>query len=158
MPCITLTVSFKWEPWLYDNQHMPFQDFADLSRRSRERCSVPGAAVYKWKGHLAGGPHEGQLGVYYGETDDVFRRFGTHYRIGRQETNKRVREDFLKRGDIYPYVLSVTSVCLSGEDGIDVGFDPDIKTWRLLVEQLLIAHHREAAEDNTWLVNRQADG
>jgi hypothetical protein len=96
--------------------------------------------------------------VLIGETSGLRQRIN-EYGTGTQENgNKRWREEFLTKGDIYLYILGFAQETLRGTDGTSVTLrisDLTSGNERVVLEQLLILRERAREDDSRVLVNRK---
>jgi len=154
---LELKIEYLWNPFLYKGGHLTFNDCKNVILR-QEDCSYWGAAVYKWEGQITIGDHAGELGVLIGETLDLRQRI-KQYISGTQESgNKYWREEFLSKGNIYFFILTLMGgyVLSKSEKLVSIGKDSfKSKSRRLIIEKSLILKELSENKDRKWVVNRE---
>lgn len=142
MPEINYFIEYEWVKYLVNNEAYKFNS----KKIGNAKRSHYGPQIYLWMGEFKGGKYKGKIGLYIGETKNLSKRI-YQYQTGKQKNgNKRVRNEFLKQGNIELFVLKINNSEINLE----------ISNNRKLLESLLLHDLAKNISDrsNKCIVNK----
>jgi hypothetical protein len=155
MTLLSFQFEYEWMPFKVNDRHLIFREYENNGMRiTKGESSHWGAAIYKWEGIITDGQHQGKNGILIGETDDIRGRLN-QYKSGTQEKgNKYWREQFLRKGSIYYWVMNLKK-CILDDKTMNARQKIESKNFRLVLEQLLVIELLgKSNQSKTWVVNR----